>query len=233
VTTLLPDLTPDRLAAAGRRVMARCDELARVSASIEGIERVYLSPEHARVNRLVAQWMREIGMTPRQDAAGNLWGRLGAKDGSRADPAGEGPALVLGSHLDTVPDAGRYDGIAGVLMALEVARLLRAPDPGLTPRAALPFALEVVAFSDEEGTRFGKALLGSSAVAGTWDEDWWALTDEDGTPLRQAFLEFGLDPARIGEAARRPEEVVAYLEAHIEQGPQLDRRGESRGIVFS
>jgi allantoate deiminase len=233
VTTLLPDLTPDRLAAAGRRVMARCDELARVSASTEGIERVYLSPEHARVNRLVAQWMREIGMTPRQDAAGNLWGRLGAKDGSRSDPAGEGPALVLGSHLDTVPDAGRYDGIAGVLMALEVARLLRAPDPGLTPRAALPFALEVVAFSDEEGTRFGKALLGSSAVAGSWDEDWWALTDADGTTLRHAFLEFGLDPARIGEAARRPEEVVAYLEAHIEQGPQLDRRGESLAIVSS
>jgi allantoate deiminase len=226
VTAPLADLTPDRLAAAARRVMARCDELARVSASADGIERVYLSPEHARVNRLAAEWMREVGMRTRQDAAGNLWGRI---EGA----TGEGPALVLGSHLDTVPDAGRYDGIAGVLMALEVVRLLRAGDPDAPPRTALPFAVEVVAFSDEEGTRFGKALLGSSAVAGVWRDDWWALADADGTTLRQAFLEFGLDPARIGEAARRPDEIVAYLEAHIEQGPELDRRGESLAVVSS
>ena len=109
-------------------------------------------------------------MTTWQDAAGNQFGRL---DGIATPDA---PALLLGSHLDTVPDAGRFDGIVGVLMALEVVRLLRAPraDGWISP---LPFALEVVAFSDEEGTRFGKALLGSSAVAGTWDDDWW---DADG-----------------------------------------------------
>ncbi|MDX2376305.1 allantoate amidohydrolase [Microbacterium sp. LRZ72] len=225
--TRLPEITPDRVAASARRVMTRCDELARVSAAQGRIERVYLSPEHARVNRLAAEWMREVGMVTRQDAAGNQIGRLSA-----SDP--DAPALMLGSHLDTVLDAGRYDGMLGVLMALEVVRLLRAPGPEGRPSVSpLPFSIEVVAFSDEEGTRFGKALLGSSAVAGTWDEDWWRLTDADGITLRQAFLEFGLDPGRVGEAARRSDELVGYLEAHIEQGPELDRRGESLAVVSS
>ena len=227
---------------AARRVMARCDELARVTATPgSGIERVYLSPEHARVNRLVAEWMREIGMTTRQDAAGNQVGRMLPASG---DP--EAPALLLGSHLDTVPNAGRFDGIAGVLMALEVVRLLReSTDPGTprvpegpaalrTPaRVALPFALEVIAFSDEEGTRFGKALLGSAAAAGAWRDEWWSLTDESGETLRDAFLDFGRDPGRIAEAAYRPEQLVGYLEAHIEQGPELDARGESLAVVSS
>lgn len=223
--TRLPDLAPDVLPAAARRVMARCEELARVSAIPGGIERVYLSPEHARVNRLAAEWMREIGMATRQDAAGNQIGRLAA-----SDP--DAPALILGSHLDTVPDAGRYDGIVGVLMALEVVRLLRSRR-GEGWASPLGFALEVIAFSDEEGTRFGKALLGSSAVAGTWNDEWWPLTDADGTTLLEAFREFGLDPGRIGEAARRPDELVGYLEAHIEQGPELHRRGESLAVVSS
>lgn len=225
------DASPDRIAAAARRVMARCDELARVTAAPGTVERVYLSPEHARVNRLAAEWMRELGMRTRQDAAGNQVGRLDRVAGDRLVP--DEPALVLGSHLDTVLDAGRFDGIVGVLMALEVARLLRAPLGDDRHGVTLPFALEVIAFSDEEGTRFGKALLGSSAVAGLWREEWWALTDAEGTTLRQAFLEFGLDPARISEAARRPDQLVGYLEAHIEQGPELDRRGESLAVVSS
>jgi allantoate deiminase len=223
----------DLVAVAARRVMARCDELARVSATTGAIERVYLSAEHARVNRLVAEWMRELGMTSRQDAAGNLVGRLevGSPSGAVRDDA---PALVLGSHLDTVPDAGRYDGILGVLVALEVVRLLRVPGPdGVGFRSPLPFAVEVLAFWDEEGTRFGKALLGSSAVAGSWDPAWWDLADADGVTLAEAFREFGLDPGRVGEAARRPEELVGYLEAHIEQGPRLDETGESLAVVSS
>lgn len=222
-------LDRDLLAAAARRVMARCDQLAAVSASDHSIERVYLSSEHARVNRLAAAWMREVGLEPWQDAAGNQAGRIPSSSGDS-----DGPALVLGSHLDTVPDAGRFDGIVGVLMALEVIRLLRRPGPHRDPaEIALPFALEVIAFADEEGTRFGKALLGSSAVAGQWDPSWWDLADADGISLRQAFRDFGLDPGRIGEAARRPDELVGYLEAHIEQGPELHRRGESLAVVSS
>lgn len=221
------DVTPDQVAAATRRVMTRCDELARVSAHRGRIERVYLSPEHARVNRLAAEWMREIGMATRQDAAGNQLGRL------EVPGAPDAPALLIGSHLDTVPDAGRYDGIAGVLIGLEVVRLLRAPADDGGWCSPFPFALEVIAFSDEEGTRFGKALLGSSAVAGTWHDDWWTLTDAEGTTVREAFLDFGLDPGRIGEAARRPSDLVGYLEAHIEQGPELDRRGEALAVVSS
>lgn len=220
-------VAPEHIAAAARRVMGRSDELARVTATPGRIERVYLSPEHARVNRLAAEWMRELGMSTRQDAAGNQVGRLA--------PAGvpDAPALLMGSHLDTVPDAGRFDGIAGVLMALEVVRLVRRVDDEGRASSPFPFALEVIAFSDEEGTRFGTALLGSSAVAGHWNPAWWDLTDADGGTLRQAFVEFGLDPGRVGEAARRAEDLVAYLEAHIEQGPELDRRGEPLAAVSS
>lgn len=224
----LLEASPDRIAAAARRVMARCDELARVSAQQGAIERVYLSPEHARVNRLAAEWMREVGLRTWQDAAGNQLGRIERS----TDPDPAAPALMIGSHLDTVKDAGRFDGIIGVLMALEVVRLLRQESDGVS-RVPLPFAVEVAAFSDEEGTRFGKALLGSSAVAGTWNDAWWTLADEDGVTLREAFRDFGLDPGRIGEAARRPDHLVAYLEAHIEQGPELDRAGEPLAVVSS
>lgn len=216
----------ERIASAARRVMARCDELAKVSAKPDAIERVYLSREHAHANRLVAAWMRETGMSTWQDAAGNQIGRIRIGPGS-AEPD-DAPALILGSHLDTVSDGGRYDGMLGVLMAIEVVRLLAAPGA-----ATLPFAIEVIAFWDEEGTRFGKALLGSSAAAGTWQDDWWSLTDADGTTLREAFVDFGLDPAQVGDAARRPGEIVGYLEAHIEQGPQLDRSREALAVVSS
>lgn len=201
-------------------IMARCDELAAVSSTRGGIERVYLSPEHARVNAMAARWMEEAGMRTWQDAAGNQCGRY---EGATAGL----PALLLGSHLDTVPDAGRYDGILGVLLAISVVSRLNAAG------ARLPFAIEVVAFGDEEGTRFGTALLGSRAVAGTWDERWWELEDEHGTSLVEAFHEFGLDPSRISTAARDSGDVLAYLEAHIEQGPYLEEADRALGVVSS
>ena len=200
-------------------VVRWCDELAAVTAEPGRITRVYLSPEHARVNAIVASWMADAGLQTWQDPAGNLHGRV---PGATADA----PTLLLGSHLDTVVDAGRYDGVVGVLMALRTVARLTADGP-------LPFALEVVAFSDEEGTRFGKALLGSSAVAGIWDDAWWDLTDADGVTLRQAFTDFGLDPAAVGAAAVDPAGLVGYLEAHIEQGPYLEEIGAALGVVTS
>ncbi|MHC5795406.1 allantoate amidohydrolase [Lacisediminihabitans sp. FW035] len=201
-------------------ILDRCDELATISSQPDRLERVHLSPQHRAANDLVAGWMREAGLSTWQDAAGNQCGRLeGATPGL--------PALLLGSHIDTVPDAGRYDGMLGVLLAIAVADRVRRSG------IALPFALEVVAFSDEEGTRFGTALLGSRAVAGTWDEHWWQLTDKDGITLAEAFQDFGLDPARLPGAFRRPESVVAYLEAHIEQGPQLEDADRRLAVVTS
>lgn len=201
-------------------VLERCAVLDRYSAHPTYLERVYLSPQHAAANAAVADWMQRAGMRTWQDAAGNQYGRIEGREPGL-------PALLLGSHLDTVPDAGSYDGMLGVVMAIAVAERLgeRIAD--------FPFALEVVGFSDEEGTRFGKALLGSCAASGTWDEDWWELRDKDGISLYKAFGEFGLDPRRVREAARSPEELIGYLEAHIEQGPYLEAADLSLGYVTS
>ncbi|WP_258368464.1 MULTISPECIES: allantoate amidohydrolase [unclassified Curtobacterium] len=210
-------------AARAATIADRCDELAAVTSMEGGIRRVYLSAEHARANTIAAGWMEQAGLRTWQDAAGNLHGRVAAL-GADGDPR---PVLLVGSHLDTVVDAGRYDGIVGVLMGIALVELLgdRVHD--------LPFAIQVVAFSDEEGTRFGKALLGSSAVAGVWNDAWWDLADGDGTTLRDAFTAFGLDPARVGEAAVDAGSLAGYLEAHIEQGPFLDRSGQALGVVTS
>jgi allantoate deiminase len=205
-----------------RTVLERCDELAAISALPDGlIERTYLTVEHKSANATVAQWLTDAGLhSTWQDAAGSVCGRL---EGERPGL----PALLLGSHLDTVPQAGRYDGILGVLIAVEVAARIKKSG------RALPFALEVVGFGDEEGTRFGATLLGSRALAGTWDPAWWTLTDADGVSLREAFGAFGLYPEGITRAARRPEDLVGYLEAHIEQGPILEERGRALGLVTS
>ena len=211
-------MSADPTTAAG--VLARCATLAAISARPDGIERVHLSPEHARANDQVAAWLRQAGLVTWQDAAGNQWGRREGRTPGL-------PALVLGSHLDTVTDAGPYDGILGVVLAVAVAQRLGRRG------AELPFALEVVGFGDEEGTRFGAALLGSRAVAGQWDESWWALRDRDGVTLREAFVAFGLDPDQIGTATRSSAELVGYLEAHIEQGPELEAADESLGVVSS
>jgi allantoate deiminase len=201
--------------------MQRCDRLASISESSNGLTRRYLTAEHAEANRVVASWMSDAGLRPVRDAAGNQCGTMPADSGPRAR------TILLGSHLDTVRDAGRFDGTVGVLIAIEAVRAI--VELGV-PR---PFALEVVGFADEEGTRFGTALLGSSALAGTWDDDWWALADDEGVLLLDAFERFGLDPARVSEAARRPDDVLAYLEAHIEQGPELEQTGRALGVVTS
>lgn len=207
-----------------RRVLQQCAEIARISARPQGIERTYLTPQHQQHNELAARWMRGAGMRTWVDAAGTLHGRLEAPEQHEGGPA---PVLYLGSHLDTVPDAGKYDGILGVLSAIEVVSRFR-------DRAAqLPFSLEVLAFGDEEGVRFGATLLGSRALAGTWEEAWLDLEDEQGTTMRQAFRDFGLDPQAVGTAALDPAQAVGYLEAHIEQGPLLQEMDRPLAVVTS
>lgn len=207
------------MSAGAERVLQRCDALAEITAIPGRIDRFHLTAEHQRANAVVAKWMSEAGMATWTDAAGNQCGRL-----EGADPSA--PALLLGSHIDTVPNAGRYDGPLGVVMAIEVVSRLAAQGPPARP-------VEVIAFSDEEGTRFSTALLGSRAVAGTWQPEMLDAVDAQGVSLRQALTDFGLDPGRMGDAARHPDDVYAYLEAHIEQGPELESAGYALGVVSS
>nr|WP_287855252.1 allantoate amidohydrolase [Klebsiella sp.] len=203
---------------AAARVMARADELAAISETPEGLTRVYLSPQHLQANQQAALWMTQAGMTVWQDSVGNICGRYeGEQEGA--------PAILLGSHLDTVRNAGRYDGMLGVLTAIEVVHSLHQQGRRLKK------AIEIVGFCDEEGTRFGITLLGSRGLTGTWPESWLAQSDADGVSVAQAMVLAGLDPARIHLAARSQEEIAAYLELHIEQGPCLEQEGLALGVV--
>ncbi|WP_168394896.1 allantoate amidohydrolase [Erwinia amylovora] len=205
-------------AAAAGRVMARCDALAEISESPHDLTRVYLSPEHLRANALVAKWMQAAGMQVWQDGVGNICGRY---EGQRP----EAKALLLGSHLDTVRNAGRYDGMLGVLAAIEAVQFLH--DRG----ERLPLAIEVIGFADEEGTRFGITLLGSRGLTGTWPESWVTHPDGNGITVAQAMKNCGLNAGRIWQAARDVEDFVAYLELHIEQGPVLEQEQLALGVV--
>ena len=207
----------------GERLMARADALARHSELEGGLTRVSLSPEYRAVTELVMGWMREAGMAARLDAIGNVVGRYeGERDGQ---PCPGLPCLMFGSHLDTVRDAGKYDGMLGVISAIECVHALHAT--GTRP----PFAIEVVGFVDEEGVRFGVTLLGSRAIAGTFDAKMLEAKDKGGMTLAEALRAFGLDPARVGEAARRRADLHAYAELHIEQGPVLEAEGLPVGAV--
>jgi allantoate deiminase len=195
-------------------VLERCDRLAEVSEEPDRLVRRYATPAMRAANDLVAGWMEAAGLEPSEDAVGNLIGRR--------EGAG-GRTLVLGSHLDTVLDAGRYDGPLGVMAGIAVAARLRDRE--------LPFALEVVGFADEEGLRYGTAFLGSSAMAGRFAPAWLALADADGVTLADALRAFGGDPDAVASAARDPAELLAYCEVHIEQGPALERHGVPLGVV--
>jgi len=198
--------------------MARCNALAACSELPGGLTRVFLSPEQRAANELVLAWMRDAGMQARMDAIGNVVGRY------EADAPGA-PCLMLGSHLDTVRDAGRYDGMLGVVSAIECVHALNSA------QRRLPFAIEVAGFADEEGVRFGATLLGSRALAGTFDNALLRARDSDGMTLADALRTFGLDPARIGDAARKRDEILAYVELHIEQGPVLEAEQLAVGVV--
>jgi allantoate deiminase len=211
-------VAPARIAELAAEVMTRCDALARCSESAQRIERTFCSPPMREAHALVRGWMQAAGMTTRVDAAANLLGRFEPPgcDGTRR--------VVVGSHLDTVVDAGRYDGILGVMLGIAIIAGLR--ESGVR----LPWAIEVYGFSDEEGVRFGVPFLGSRALAGTFDAELLRLCDAGGVSMAQALREFGADPLEIHNCAARGD-IVAYLEAHIEQGPLLEMMGMPLGVV--
>jgi allantoate deiminase len=200
------------------RIMERCEALARHSELPGGLTRVFLSPEQRAATDKVLGWMREAGMQAKLDAIGNAAGRY---EGDRPGL----PCLMLGSHLDTVRDAGKYDGMLGVISAIECISSLNARNK------RLPFAIEVIGFGDEEGVRFGTTLLGSRAVAGIFDLQVLKAKDAQGKTMADALREFGLDPDGIPRLARKKGQVLAYAELHIEQGPVLEAEGLPVGVV--
>lgn len=203
---------------AGAAIRTRIDQLAAISAEADGLTRVFASAEQRRTAALVAGWMHAAGMAATEDAIGNVVGRYeGAEPGAQA--------LVLGSHLDSVRNAGRWDGPLGVVTAIACVDALHRAGKRLA------FAIEVVGFCDEEGTRFGATMLGSRALTGRFDPVLLGRTDAAGTTMADAMRAAGFDPTRIGSAARRAEELAAYIELHIEQGPVLEQENVPVGCV--
>jgi allantoate deiminase len=197
------------------RIIARCREIAACTEVPGEITRLFLTPPMHEVHELLRDWMEAAGMTVQVDAIGNLRGFWpGLKPGS--------PRLLIGSHLDTVPNAGAFDGILGVVLAVAIVEELRGD--------LLPFAIEVIGFSEEEGIRFSKPFLGSLALVGKLDATTLARTDRSGISVIQAIQAYGLDPAQL-PAAALADEAFAYLEFHIEQGPVLEIEDTSLGVV--
>jgi beta-ureidopropionase / N-carbamoyl-L-amino-acid hydrolase len=205
-------------AAFGQQIMALADRLAHWSEAPDGLTCTYLSAAHRAVAAEIRGWMDQAGLATAIDVAANVVGRYGADDPNA-------PTLILASHYDTVRNAGKYDGRLGVLVALVVTEHLQRLG------RKLPFHLDVIAFSEEEGVRFSSSFLGSSAVAGRFDPRLLERRDADGITLAAAMAAAGLDPAGIPALARRREELVGYLEVHIEQGPVLLDEGLPVGIV--
>jgi allantoate deiminase len=203
-------------------VMQRCDILAKYSEDPLSLTRRYLTPPMHDVHGLIRQWMEEAGLTVRVDAVGNICGRRPAA--SAMDGSGRRhKCLLMGSHLDTVPNAGKYDGILGLLISIAVSHSLK--------EIKLPFALEVIGFSEDEGVRFQLPFIGSHAMAGSFQPAWLATKDEQQRTLAEAIIDFKLDPDQIPKAAYAPEEVLGFIEPHLEQGPILEQQGAPLGIV--
>lgn len=213
MTTTLP--SP---AVLGARAFAALAGLNRFSDEPGKLTRLYLSPSHRQGAEYVKGAMEVAGLTAFIDAAGSVQGR---REGTSPGL----PAVMIGSHIDTVRDGGRFDGNLGVVAGILAAQAIR--DAGIT----LPFALEVIAFGDEETVRFPTSLSTSAALTGRYDQGWLTARDADGVVLRDALTAFGGNPAGIAALARKPGSVKAYLEVHIEQGPVLEAENEAVGIV--
>jgi hydantoinase/carbamoylase family amidase len=202
----------------GAEIIARAQQLGLHSDSPEHYTRTYLSPAHQAAARQLADWMREAGMAVRVDAVGSVVGRYG---GARPDAR----TLLIGSHFDSVRNGGKYDGVLGILLGIACVAELQ----GRGER--LPVAIEVAAFSDEEGARFQTSFLASRAMVGGFDAKLLERIDASGATLADAMRGAGLDPARVGEARIDTSRLAAYVEVHIEQGPVLLAGGHALGVV--
>jgi len=196
-------------------VIARCLRLASFSEDRDSTCRTFLSPPMRDCHQEIVRWMERLGTHVRIDAAGNLRGLYPA-----AQP--NGPRLLIGSHLDTVPNAGAYDGVLGVVLAVALLEELQG--------RKLPFGIEVVGFSEEEGVRFGTPFIGSRALVGRLDRQLLDVQDAQGISVRKAIENFGLNPAEIPQAELE-NDTLGYLEFHIEQGPVLERLDQPLAVV--
>jgi allantoate deiminase len=203
---------------AAEQVVDACKAIARFSESSSNLTRTYLSAPFQDVHKLLMAWMHRLGMTSHVDAAGNLRGIY-----SCSRP--HAPRLIIGSHIDTVPDAGAFDGVLGVIIALSLIESL--PEHSTQP---LRYDIEVVAFSEEEGVRFATPFIGSRALIGDIDKDLLGRTDRNGATVAEAIRSFNLDPAVIADAALHLDSF-AFVEFHIEQGPVLENLNMALGVV--
>ena len=202
----------------GKFLMQRVELLAKSSDTAGSLTRLYLSQAHKEALLVVQRWMREAGMSTRIDGAATLHG-LYKSDVENA------PRLVLGSHVDTVCDAGKFDGNLGVISAISMVWELHRL------KVKLPFDVEVVAFGDEEGVRFPTTLCGSRALAGRFDPLCLDDVDANGITRRKALLDFGVNPQAIAAETLDPKRTLGYVELHIEQGPVLEASNCALGIV--
>jgi len=202
----------------GPQIMQWSEELAQWSDDADGLTCAYLTEAHRHTAAQLAEWMRAAGMAVSIDAVGNVVGRYEAA-------AAGAKTLITGSHYDTVRNGGKYDGRLGILLPIAIVRYLHARGE------RLPFNLEVIGFAEEEGVRFRSTFLGSNAVAGQFDMSLLDAVDAHGVTIRSALQAAGHDPATIPFIARKREEIAAYVEVHIEQGPVLLERGLPLGVV--
>jgi allantoate deiminase len=193
----------------------RCRKLAGFSEDPGSTRRTFLSSPMRNCHQEIAGWIERLGAEVRIDAAGNFRGVYPA-----AEP--KAPRLIVGSHLDTVPNAGAFDGVLGVVLAVALLEALKGQ--------RLPFGIEVVGFSEEEGVRFGTPFIGSRALVGRLDDELLKRKDAHGVCVREAIEDFGLDPAEIPEASLK-DDTLGYIEFHIEQGPVLEQLVRPLGVV--
>jgi allantoate deiminase len=204
---------PNNLREQADKVIGRCRYLAQFSEEPGQIKRTFLSPAMRDCMLAVQGWMKDAGMTVETDAAGNLRGRYAGTTGT---------CLMIGSHLDTVPNSGAFDGMLGVMLGLALIEALDGEQ--------LPFSIELAGFSEEEGVRYHFPFIGSRALVGRLDPELLALQDDDGISLAAALTSFGLDPRKI-PSCRVSEDVAGFLEFHIEQGLLLESEDLSLGVV--